>query len=287
MEPDRSNAAVNVNVFSVTRFFLEKEEIMRSETMRSLVVTALVVALAPAVAVQAAFTDTFEPFTANATVVGQGSWYAITGTTADHANVQNAAGVAFQGVNYLDLDTITNGNGNVFPGRNVQDTLDAGTNVVSYAFRIGPRYGPTRNEAAYSFYWATGAGSTMLRTNVYEDGTISYYAPGELNAGATPKLSPDEWYLFTYTYDLVDKVNLKVVRASDNSVNLDLTWTTLEANQVSTYDLEWSSINFAGAASAYHALLDNVAITPEPTSFLMLLVAGAAPLARVWARGRR
>jgi len=259
---------------------------MRNRTIAIQSVVATIMALLSAVAMGAPFNDTFESFTPGVTVVGQGEWYAITGTTAPRALVQNAAGVAYAGDNYLDLNTI---GGGVFSGRRgpIGTPLDSTSNVVSYAFRIGPRYGTARDEALYRFTWATGGGSNLARANVYENGTISYYSPGELNAGAVPLLK-DEWYLFTYTYDLGSQVNLKVVRALDNSVNLDFNWTTESINQTTTYDLEWDNVNFAGVANGYHALLDNVAIggaIPEPSSLLLLV--SLTPFSGAMVRRRR
>jgi hypothetical protein len=243
------------------------------------VILTMACALTPAVTVRAApFLDTFEPFNAGATVAGQGSWGALAGP--EKATVQDAAGIAYAGEKYLDL-LVTSGSTYPYRLGPIGTPLDATANVVSYAYRINDPVGDPGDQA-YTFFWATGGGSTMVQTRTYGNGQTTYFpsGAGETNPVGDTPLNANEWYLFTYTYNLADQVNLKVTRALDNSVNLDVTWTTLVANQTSTYDVEWNSLSFAPGSSYHHALLDNVAITPEPSGLLMMLAGVATGMIR-------
>ena len=220
------------------------------------------------------FVDTFEPFTPGITVAGQGEWGALYG--ADHAIVRND-GTAYNGEQHLDFwqDSVSS----TYPYRlGPIGTPLAGGNVASYYYRIGDRIGPTRNEAFSMFVWATGAGSTMVKTNTWEGGTLVYFlGPTAVNTGVS--IAQDTWYLYEYTYDLASTCNWKVTRTTDSVVVLNVNFTTDVINQTTTYDLEFNKGTYA-PGSSFHSLVDDVALTPEPATLALLSLGGLAVLVR-------
>jgi len=220
----------------------------------------VVMALVPAVAL--AWTDTFEDFTPDVTVAGQGDyWDAIYGS--DHAIVRNDAATAYEGDQYLD---IWNSTYSTYPRQIHDEPMNATTNYkVTYYFQIGDPEGAKPQDAYSRFYWSTGhyPPSTMVSTATWYGGTLGYYQGATfINTGVT--INQDEWYKYEYIYDLADEVRWVVTRTADGSVVLDITFNT-EAGVVNQ-DWSWAlGFNPASYApgSGFHSLLDNISLTLE------------------------
>jgi len=216
-------------------------------------------ALMPSVAL--AWTDTFEDFTPDVTVDGQGDWYCIYG--AAKALVKNNAAVAYEGDQYLDFyQDIT---GSSYPVRDSVEPMDSSTNYkATYYFQIGDPIGTTPEDAFSRFWWSTPSGeyaTTMLSTATWYNGTLVYYiGTTAVNTGVL--INQGEWYKYEYTYDLASTVNWVVTRTADSSVALDVNLTTEVSNQTGVYSLEWNPGTYS-PGSSWHSLLDSVSLTPD------------------------
>ncbi len=232
---------------------------MRKSMAFSFVVVAAM-ALMPAVAL--GVTDTFEDFDPNVTIQGQGDWYTYYGP--DHALVEDEPGVAYAGTQYLDFFFTTY---STYPYRRIDSKLVAESAEVSYYFRIGDRFGSPSHQSFSRFWWSAGEypPATLLSTSVWDDGVIGYYTGPQptdfVDSGVT--INPDEWYKFSYTYDLASSCHWVVTRASDSSVVLDTNFPTEVSNQTLSWSLEFNPANYV-YGKGFHSLIDNLTVTIVP-----------------------
>jgi len=205
----------------------------------------------------AKFTDTFENFTTGASVSGQGEWY----TYANPGNsvVGNQAGIAYEGQKYLDVfgeDTA--------PYRLTETPLGA-FSELSHLFRMGDLYGGAGAGDAYiRFSWSGGhyPPGTLARTGVFDTGALCYFEGTDaILTGAS--LALDEWYEFSYIYDLAaGEIRWVVTRASDETVILDMPFELFDMSPGVDWSwaAEWEFYSDLPGAS-FHAYFDNFSIS--------------------------
>jgi len=235
---------------------------MRQKAMTLQFVLVSAIALVPAVAL--GWTDTFEDFTPNVMVAGQGDWDCIYG--AAQAIVKDTAGIAYEGSHYLDF---WNSASSTYPYQVHNEPMNAAPNVitnykVTYYFQIGDPEGANPNETYSRFWWSTGhyPPGTLISTATWYGGALGYYQGASwINTGIA--INQGQWYKYEYIYDLADEIRWVVTRTTDNTVVLEHTF-NVEPGAV---DSDWSySLEFNPGSynppSGFHTLLDSVSLTP-------------------------